>query len=50
MAAITGETVSAHSVSKLTRDLEEAVRQFHQARLSDHYAYLFLDRESEKAC
>jgi len=27
----------------LTRDLDEAVRQFHQARLSDDYAYLFLD-------
>jgi putative transposase len=30
-------------VSKLTRDLDEAVKQFHQARLSDDYAYLFLD-------
>src|SRR5207245_4773911 len=27
----------------LTRDLDEAVRQFHQAQLSDDYAYLFLD-------
>jgi transposase-like protein len=31
------------TVSKLTRDLDEAVRQFHQAQLSDDYAYLFLD-------
>ena len=42
-SAITGETVSAQTVSKLTRDLDEAVRQFHQARLNDDYAYLFLD-------
>ena len=43
VATITGETVSAQTVSKLTRDLDEAVRQFHQARLSDDYVYLFLD-------
>jgi putative transposase len=43
VAAITGETVSAQTVSKLTRDLDDAVRQFHQARLSDNYVYLFLD-------
>jgi putative transposase len=30
-------------VSRLTRDLDGAVREFHQARLSDDYAYLFLD-------
>src|SRR5215470_663901 len=42
-ATITGETVSAQTVSKLTRDLDEAVRQFHQARLNDDYVYLFLD-------
>jgi hypothetical protein len=35
--------VSAQTVSKLTRDLDQAVRQFHQARLSDDYVYLFLD-------
>ena len=35
--------MSAQTVSKLTRDLDEAVRQFHQARLSDDYVYLFLD-------
>jgi putative transposase len=43
VATITGETVSAQTVSKLTRDLDEAVGQFHQARLSDDYVYLFLD-------
>src|SRR5215472_14505059 len=42
VATITGETVSAQTVSKLTRDLDEAVRQFHQARLGDDYVYLFL--------
>src|SRR5882762_6143478 len=43
VATLTGEVVSAQTVSKLTRELDEAVRQFHQARLSDEYAYLFLD-------
>src|SRR5438067_246818 len=43
VAVLSGEGVSAQTVSKLTRDLDEAVRQFHQARLSDDYAYLFLD-------
>jgi putative transposase len=43
VAVLTGEVVSAQTVSNLTRDLDEAVRQFHQARLSDDYAYLFLD-------
>jgi putative transposase len=43
VAILTGEVVSATTVSKLTRDLDEAVRQFHEARLSDDYAYLFLD-------
>ena len=43
VATITGETVSAQTVSKLTRDLDEAVRQFHPGRLNDDYAYLFLD-------
>jgi putative transposase len=43
VATISGETVSAQTVSKLTRDLDEAVRQFHQAPLNDDYVYLFLD-------
>ncbi len=43
VATLTGEVVSAQTVSQLTRDLDHAVRQFHQARLSDDNAYLFLD-------
>jgi len=40
---LTGEVVSAQTVSQLTRDLDQAVRQFHQAPLEDEWAYLFLD-------
>lgn len=43
VATLTGEVVSPQTVSKLTRDLDQAVRQFHQAQLADEYAYLFLD-------
>jgi len=43
VATLTGETVSAQTVSNLTRDLDEAVKQFHQAPLKDEWAYLFLD-------
>jgi transposase-like protein len=43
VATFTGEPVSAQTVSKLTRDLDAAVRQFHQARLKDEWVYLFLD-------
>ncbi len=43
VATLTGEPVSAQTVSRLTRDLDEAVRQFHQAPLADEWAYLFLD-------
>jgi putative transposase len=43
VAILTGEVVSAQTVSKLTRDLDQAVRQFHQAPLQDEWAYLFLD-------
>ena len=42
IAIVTGEAVSAQTVSKLTRDLDEAVQQFHQAPLTDDWAYLFL--------
>ncbi len=38
---LTGEVVSAQTVSQLTRDLDEAVRQFHQAPLEDEWAYCF---------
>jgi len=43
VATMTGEVVSAQTVSNLTRDLDQAVKQFHQARLNDEWAYLFLD-------
>jgi putative transposase len=43
VSTLSGEVVSAQTVSRLIRDLDEAVRQFHQARLSDEWAYLFLD-------
>jgi len=43
VATLTGEVVSPQTVSKLTRDLDQAVREFHQARLDDDYGYLFLD-------
>jgi putative transposase len=43
VATLTGEQVSAQTVSNLTRDLDAAVRQFHQAPLKDEWAYLFLD-------
>jgi len=43
VATLTGEVVSAQTVSKLTRDLDAAVKQFHQAQLHDEWAYLFLD-------
>lgn len=57
VAIVTGKTVSAQTVSRLTRDLDEAVQQFHQAPLTDDWAYLFLDgvnlkvrRESGRKC
>ena len=57
VAIVTGETVSAQTVSKLTRDLDEAVKEFHEAPLKDDWAYLFLDgvnlkvrRESGRKC
>jgi len=43
VATLTSEPVSAQTVSKLTRELDEAVRQFHSAELKDEWAYLFLD-------
>jgi len=43
VATLTGEAVSAQTVSNLTRDLDQAVKQFHQAELKDEWAYLFLD-------
>jgi transposase-like protein len=43
VALLTEEPVSAQTVSRLTRDLDQAVAQFHQARLTDDWRYLFLD-------
>lgn len=43
VATLTSETVSAQTVSNLTRDLDHAVKEFHQAPLEDEWAYLFLD-------
>jgi len=43
VAIVTGEVVSAQTVSKLSRSLDGLVRRFHQAPLKDEWAYLFLD-------
>lgn len=43
VALITAESVSAQTVSRLTRDLDQAVAEFHQAPLTDDWRYLFLD-------
>jgi putative transposase len=43
VATLTGEVVSAQTVSRLTRELDGLVQQFHEARLEDDWAYLFLD-------
>jgi len=43
VATLTGEPVSAQTVSNLTRDLDQAVKQFHRTALEDEWAYLFLD-------
>jgi len=40
-ALITEEPVSAQSVSRLTRNVDQAVAQFHQARLADDGRDLF---------
>lgn len=43
VALLTEEAVSAPTVSRLTRGLDHAVAQFHQAPLTDDWQYLFLD-------
>jgi putative transposase len=43
VATLTGEAVSAQTVSRLTRVLDRAVQAFHQRRLGDDWAYLVLD-------
>jgi len=48
VAILTEEPVSAQTVSRLTRDLDEAVRHFHQQPLEDDWCTLFLDGVSLK--
>lgn len=43
IATLSEEPLSAETVSRLTRDLDSAVKEFHEARISDDWAYLFLD-------
>ena len=43
VALLTEEAVSAQTVSRLTRDLDQAVAQFHQTPLTDDWRYVFLD-------
>jgi len=43
VALLTEEPVSAQTVSRLTRVLDQEVAQFHQATLSDQWCYLLLD-------
>lgn len=43
VAVVTGEPVSAQTVSQLTRVLDQAVQAFHHRPLGDEWAYLFLD-------
>lgn len=43
VALITEEPVSAQTVSRVTRELDQAVAQFHRARLRADWHYLFLD-------
>jgi len=40
---VTGEVVSAQTVSKVSRSLDRLVKAFQQARLTDEWVYLFLD-------
>src|SRR3989442_6618075 len=43
VAVLTGESVSAQTVSRVTRVLDRAVRAFHHRPLGDHWCYLVLD-------
>lgn len=43
VAIVTGEPVSAQTVSNLSRHLDRLVKAFQQAPLKDEWAYLFLD-------
>ena len=43
VALVSEEAVSAQTVSRLTRELDDLVKEFHEARLEDDYVYLYLD-------
>jgi putative transposase len=43
LATLVGESVSASTVSQVSKVLDEAVNQWHRRPLSDHYQYLLLD-------
>src|SRR2546428_4771834 len=43
VALVTEEPVSAQTVSRLTRVLDQAVEKFHRAALEDNWVYLLLD-------
>jgi len=43
VSLLTGEAVSAQTVSRLTRVLDEQVEKFHHAPLGDDWCYLILD-------
>ena len=43
VSLLTGEAVSAQTVSRLTRVLDEQVEKFHHAPLGDDWCYLLLD-------
>lgn len=43
LAPVLGEAYSAQTISNITRQLEQAVAQFHRRALRDDYLYLFLD-------
>jgi transposase-like protein len=40
---VLGESYSAQTISNITRQLDQAVQQFHRGPLADEYLYLFLD-------
>ncbi|MGB2642260.1 MAG: IS256 family transposase [Candidatus Acidiferrum sp.] len=43
LAPVLGECYSAQTISRITRQLDAAVAQFHRRPLRDDYVYLFLD-------
>lgn len=43
IALVTGEPVSAQTVSTVAKSLNQVVKQFKEARLEDEWVYLFLD-------